>query len=51
MAWDLRLLTVQAVGLSVKPPRYSEHTDDVLVNMAGVSPDKLPMLRKEDVII
>ncbi|MCH8108556.1 MAG: CoA transferase [Chloroflexi bacterium] len=34
-----------------KAPRYSEHTDDVLVNMAGVSPDELPKLREQGVIV
>ncbi|MCH8063658.1 MAG: hypothetical protein IH861_14280 [Chloroflexi bacterium] len=47
----MRLLTLQVVGFSVKKaPRYSEHTD-VLMNVAGVSPDELPRLRKEGVII
>jgi hypothetical protein len=39
------------VGLSVKAPRYGEHPDDVPVKMAGVSPDELPRLREEGVIV
>ncbi len=45
----MRQLTLQVVNLSVKTPRYSEHTDDLLAKMAGVSPDELPRLREEAV--
>ena len=34
-----------------KAPRYSEHTDEILVKMAGVSPDELPKLREQGVIV
>ena len=32
-------------------PLYSEHTDDILTNLLDVSPDELPTLRKQGVIV
>ncbi len=32
-------------------PLYSEHTDDILTNLLGVSSDELPELRKQGVIV
>jgi formyl-CoA transferase len=32
-------------------PLYSQHTDEILTSMLGVSPDELPSLRKQGVIV
>ena len=32
-------------------PQYSEHTDEILTEMFGVSPDELPTLRDQGVIV
>ena len=53
--------TYQMIGCPVKldkspvevqpAPLYSEHTDDILTNMLDVSPDELPVLREQGVIV
>ena len=32
-------------------PLYSEHTDEILTSLLGVSPDELPDLREKGVIV
>ena len=50
-------MTVCPIKLDKSPPRitaaprYSEHTDEIPVSMLGLSPDELPRLREEEVIV
>ena len=38
--------------VEIKPaPLYSEHTDDILTGMLDVSPEELPELREQGVIV